>query len=149
MPLVVRRVKVMDLPVLESLELETMKRFPARTRWIETYRALVEKALSEEPEGLLIADYDGRAIGGAVARVRGPHPLTGALHGRLEALTVAPGWRQQGIGERLLKEAEAYLKSRGCKTIVTTLAADAGADGELFKSSGFKVASWELERSLG
>lgn len=148
MPLVVRRVKVMDLPVLESLELETVKRFPSRTRWMETYRALVEKALSEEPEGLLIADYDGRAIGGAIARVRGPHPLTGVVHGRLEALTVAPGWKQQGIGERLLKEAEAYLKSRGCKAMVVSLPADAGGDGDLFKGAGFKVASWELERGL-
>ena len=42
MPLVVRRVKVSDLPVLETLELETAKRFPARTRWIETFRMMLE-----------------------------------------------------------------------------------------------------------
>lgn len=148
MPLVVRRVKVMDIPVLESLELETVKRFPARTRWIETYRQLIEKALSEEPEGLLIADYEGRAVGAAIARVRGAHPLTGAAQGRLEALTVAPAWRAQGVAERLLKEAEAYFKSRGCKVMSLSLPADAGADGELFKASGFKVSAWELERAL-
>lgn len=149
MPLVVRRVKVQDLVVLESLESESARSFPARKRWMETYRSLVEKALSEEPEGLLVADFDGRAIGAAIARVRGPHPLTGEEHGRLEALTVAPAWRAHGIRERLLKEAEAYLKSRGCKVMVTTLRADAGADGDLFKNSGFKVGGWELERTLG
>jgi GNAT superfamily N-acetyltransferase len=148
MPLVVRRVKVQDLMALESLEAEVVRAFPARKRWLETYRVLLEKALAEEPEGLLVADYDGRAVGGAIARQRGPHPLTGEPHGRLEALTVAPSWRQHGVRERLLKEAEAYLKSRGCKRFVTTLPADAGADGDLFKSSGFKVASWELERTL-
>lgn len=148
MPLVVRRVKVMDIPVLESLEQETVKRFPARTRWMETYRQQIEKALSEEPEGLLVADYEGRAVGGAIARVRGPHPLTGGLQGRVEALTVAPGWRTQGVAERLLKEAEAYFKSRGCKVITVSLPADAGADGDLYKASGFKVAAWELERKL-
>lgn len=148
MPLVVRRVKVQDLAVLESLESESAKSFPSRKRWMETYRGFVEKALSEEPEGLLVADYEGRAIGVAIARVRGPHPLTGEESGRLEALTVAPAWRSHGIRERLLKEAEAYLKSRGCKVMVTTLRTDAGAEGELYKGSGFKVGGWELERSL-
>lgn len=148
MSLVVRRVKVVDLIALESLEQEVVRAYPARKRWMETYRALLERALTEEPEGLLVADYDGRAVGAAIARQRGAHPLTGEQHGRLEALTVAPAWRHHGVRERLLKEAEAYLKSRGCKRFVTTLPADAGAEGELFKQSGFKVAAWELERTL-
>jgi GNAT superfamily N-acetyltransferase len=148
MPLVVRRVKVQDLSVLESLEAETVRSFPARTRWMETYRGMLERALTEEPEGLLVADFDGRAIGAAIARVRGNHPVTGEEHGRLEALTVAPAWRAHGIRERLIKEAEAYLKSRGCRLMVTSLRADAGAEGEVYKASGFKVAGWELERPL-
>lgn len=148
MPLVVRRVKVADLPVLETLELETVRKFPSRTKWMESFRAIIESALSEEPEGILVADYDGRAIGAAIARVRGHHPHHGARIGRLEALTVAPGWRSQGISERLIKEAEAYLKSRECEVMCVALPSDAGADGEVFKTTGFKVASWELERSL-
>jgi GNAT superfamily N-acetyltransferase len=148
MPLVVRRVKVQDLAILESLELDATKSFPARHRWMETYRGFLERSLSEEPEGLLVADFDGRAIGCAIARVHGPHPLTGIEHGRLEALTVATAWRQHGIRERLVKEAEAYLKSRGCKVMATSLSADAGADGDMFKASGFKVSGWELERTL-
>jgi GNAT superfamily N-acetyltransferase len=115
---------------------------------MESYRSLLERALTEEPEGLLVADFDGRAIGAAIARVRGTHPVTGEEHGRLEALTVAPAWRAHGIRERLIKEAEAYLKSRGCQVIAVSLPADAGADGELYRAAGFKVASWELEKSL-
>lgn len=148
MPLVVRRVKVMDLPVLESLEAESSKRFSNRPRWIETYRETLERALSEEPEGLLVADYEGRAVGAAVARLGTAHPLTGVRMGRLEALTIAPGWRGQGVAERLLKEAEAYLKSRGAEVMQVSLPADAGAEGDLFKSGGYRVASWELERPL-
>jgi GNAT superfamily N-acetyltransferase len=148
MPLVVRRVKVQDLSLIESLEQDSVRSFPTRTRWMETFRGLLERALTEEPEGLLIADYEGRAVGAAIARVRGAHPVTGEEHGRLEALTVAPAWRAHGIRERLLKESEAYLKSRGCRMMVTTLQSDAGAEGELFKNSGFKVASWELTRTL-
>ncbi len=148
MPLVVRRVKVQDLPVLETLEAETVHHFPSRKRWLETFRALLEASLSEEPEGLLVADFEGRAIGAAIARVKGAHPLTGVEYGVLEVLTVAPAWRAHGVRERLLKEAEAYFKSRSCELMVTTLRADAGADGELYKSNGFTVASWELERAL-
>jgi GNAT superfamily N-acetyltransferase len=148
MPLVVRRVKVQDLSLLEGLEADAVKSFPTRTRWMDTFRGMLERALTEEPEGLLVADFDGRAIGVAIARVRGNHPVTGEEHGRLEALTVAPSWKAHGIRERLIKEAEAYLKSRGCRLMVTSLRADAGAEGELYKSSGFKVAGWELERSL-
>jgi hypothetical protein len=29
-----------------------------------------------------------------------------------------------------------------------SLPADAGADGELYRAAGFKVASWELEKPL-
>ncbi len=148
MPLVVRRAKATDVPVFETLELETVKRFPSRTKWLETFRARLDRALAEEPEGVLGADYDGRAIGVAVTRVDAPHPLTGALQGRLEALTVAPGWRSHGVGERLIKEAETYLRGKGCQVLAVTLPADAGGDGELFKVAGFKVASWELERQL-
>jgi ribosomal protein S18 acetylase RimI-like enzyme len=148
MPLVVRRVKVTDIPVLETLELETLKRFPSRLRWLETYRSMLEQSLSDEPEGVLVADYDGRAVGAAIARVRGVHPFTGQPHGRLEALTVAPAWRSQGVAERLIKEAEAYLKSRDCKVMSTRLPADAGADADLYKGAGFSVAAWELERTF-
>jgi ribosomal protein S18 acetylase RimI-like enzyme len=147
MPLVVRRVKVTDLSVLEAFEIETTKRFPARKRWVETFRALLETTLSHEPEGLLVADYDGRAIGVAVARVEGPHPLTGLPLGRILALSVAPGWRTQGVEERLLKEAEASLKSRGCQVIAFSLQSDSVIEAEIFKQAGFKVSAWELEKS--
>ncbi|MCA2978590.1 MAG: GNAT family N-acetyltransferase [Myxococcaceae bacterium] len=148
MPLVVRRGRETDRPALESLELETVKRFPTRVRWLETFRELVSTSLEAEPEGFLVADYDGRAIGMAVARVGASHPLTGQRVGRLELLSVAPTWRAQGVGDRLLREAEAYLKAQGCQVVTFSLPADAGADGEALKAAGFRVAGWELEKSV-
>jgi ribosomal protein S18 acetylase RimI-like enzyme len=146
MPLVVRRVRITDLPVLESLEREAAKRFPARTRWIDTFRGMLETSLSQEPEGLLVADYDGRPVGAALTHLAGPHPYTGQLCGRIRAIAIAPGWRDQGIAERLLKEAEAYLRSRGCVVVAITLPSDAASDANLFKQAGFRVAGWELEK---
>jgi ribosomal protein S18 acetylase RimI-like enzyme len=148
MPLIVRRVKIADIPTLEQFESDNMKRFPARAGWMEAYRRVVEKSLSEEPEGILVAEYEGRAIGCAVVRAREHHPVTGLKYGQLMTLTIAQGWRGQGIDTRLLREAEAYLRSRGCESISLTLPADAGEDADLFKTSGYRVLGWELERTL-
>jgi ribosomal protein S18 acetylase RimI-like enzyme len=148
-PLIVRRLKVMDLPVIETLESEASRRNPTRAGWLEHFRRLMEVATSEEPEGVLVAEYDGRVIGAAVVKTLGPHPYTGVKFGELQALTVAHGWRGQGIDARLVREAEAYLKARGCETLITRLPAGAtNEESALFKGAGYKVAGWELERSL-
>lgn len=148
MPLLVRHVRVQDLPALERLEAETVKRFPARQGWLETYGKLMQRALEEEPEGLLVAEVDGHVVGGAIVRQRGSHPVNGHTHGMLYALTVAPIWRSQGVAQRLLKEAEAYLKSRNCTSLHVNLPMDAGDDAELFKAAGYSVGGWELLRPL-
>lgn len=148
MPLVVRLARPSDWPVLETLEQEVSRRFPGRTQWQEAFRELYEDAADHEPDGLIVADYEGRAIGAVVARKRGKHPFTGKQLGRIEALTLAPAWRAHGVAERLLAEAQAYLKGQGCEVLQVSLPADAGADGDLYRQSGFAVAAWELERPL-
>ena len=62
--------------------------------------------------------------------------------------TVASGWRGQAVDTRLLREAEAYLRSRGCRSICLTMPADAGDDADVYKAAGYQVLSWELERRL-
>ena len=148
MALNVRRVRVQDIPTLEQFEADNVKRFPARTGWMEAYRRVVERSLSEEPEGILVAEYEGRPVGAAVVRAREHHPVTGVKYGQLMTLTVATGWRGQGVDTRLLREAEAYLRSRGCESLALTLPADAGDDADLFKTAGYRVLGWELERAL-
>ena len=148
MPLIVRRLRVADLPILEMMEADAMQKFPGRAGWLETYGKLVERALAEEPEGILIADYDGRVIGGAIVRQRGAHGLTGIKHAVLLMLTVAQGLKDQGVATRLVRVAEAYSKARGCESMTVNLPADSGTDAEVFKAAGYRVMSWELERSL-
>jgi ribosomal protein S18 acetylase RimI-like enzyme len=148
MPLMVRRVRVQDIPTLEHFESDNLKRFPGRAGWMEAYRRVVEISLSEEPEGILVAEYEGRAVGAAIVRARQQHPVTGKKYGQLMTLTVAHGWRGQGVDTRLLRESEAYLRSRGCESIAINLPADAAEDAELFKTAGYRVLGWELERPL-
>jgi ribosomal protein S18 acetylase RimI-like enzyme len=148
MALLVRRVKLTDIPVLESIEKDSLKRFPGRVGWMESYRKSIEKALTDEPEGILVAELDGAVVGGIVVQQRGTHPVTQVKFGALVSLTVGEQWRGAGIGKRLIKEAEAYLKSRACKSLAMRLPADAGKDAELFQHHGFQVVSWELEKAL-
>ena len=108
MPLNVRRVKIQDISVLEQFEADNMKRFPGRAGWMEAYRRVVEKSLSEEPEGILVAEYEGRPVGCAVVRARQHHPITGLKYGQLMTLTVAHGWTGKAVDTRLLRESEAY-----------------------------------------
>ncbi len=148
MALLVRRVKVTDLPILEGIEKESLKRFPGRVGWMDTYRKSVERALADEPEGILVADSDGQVIGAIIVQQRGKHPVTRQTYGALLGLTLSEKFRGAGIGLRLIKEAEAYLKARGCESLALRLPADAGTDAQLFQDNGFQVVAWELHKPL-
>jgi ribosomal protein S18 acetylase RimI-like enzyme len=146
--LLVRRVRVTDLPVLEGIEKESQKRFPGRKGWMDTYRRSVERALADEPEGILVAEDGGKVVGAIIVQQRGKHAITQQTYGALLGLTVGEKYRGAGIGKRLIKEAEAYLKARGCQSLALRLPADAGTDAQLFQDSGFQVVAWELEKPL-
>jgi ribosomal protein S18 acetylase RimI-like enzyme len=81
MALLVRRVKVTDLPMLEAIEKESQKRFPGRKGWMETYRKSVERALTDEPEGILVAENDNKLVGAIIVQQRGKHPVTNQKFG--------------------------------------------------------------------
>ncbi|MFZ5469673.1 MAG: GNAT family N-acetyltransferase [Myxococcota bacterium] len=148
MSLLVRRPKVLDLPAIEQLEAANLKRYPSRAGWLDSVRALVERTLAEEPEGMMIADLDGKVAGLAIARMRGQHPLSGRSYGQVVHLSVHPQHRSAGVGERLLRECEAYLRSRGCEDVLLRLPVDQTEDAELFKKTGYQVAAWELQRTF-
>jgi ribosomal protein S18 acetylase RimI-like enzyme len=103
MAVFVRRLKVQDLPRLEQIETELVRDYPSRPEWLKSYRRLIEQTLSEEPEGLLIAEADDVVAGWAAVRQRGKHPISGLEHGHVFHLSVAREFRRQGIGERLLR----------------------------------------------
>lgn len=72
-----------------------------------------------EPEGNIIALARGQIVGfvSVVARGGGPHEKD---DGFVKGLFVLDACWEQGVGERLLAEAEAYLVSRGKRAIKVT-----------------------------
>jgi ribosomal protein S18 acetylase RimI-like enzyme len=139
----------MDIPPLEALERETVDRHPGRRGWLDTYRRHIERSLTEEPEGFLVAELNNTVVGGAICRQRGPHPLSGHKHGQLLALTAAPAYARYNVVQRLLLESASYLKSRGCRSMTISCPVDMDPkELDVFKNAGFAVVSWELERPL-
>ncbi|MBI3181443.1 MAG: GNAT family N-acetyltransferase [Myxococcales bacterium] len=145
--LLIRRLKVSDLPALERIEAESCKKLPGRSGWLSGFRKLLERTVSDEPEGLMIAELDGRVVGSAIARLRGKHPVSGLLYGHIFHLAAAPEAKDQGVSARLLRECEAYLRSRGCEAVHLSVPADDTREAELYRRSGYRVSAWELEKS--
>lgn len=146
MPLFVRRLRVSDLPRLEEIEAQHEKRDPSHKGWLERVRNLIDLALSDEPEGLLIADLDGKVVGWAAARQRPLHPLASEGFGYVLHISVAQDARRQGLGARLLRECEAYLRARGCSGIRITVPISDVASQQLMKKLGYAATSAEMER---
>lgn len=146
MAVFVRRLKVQDLPRLEQIETELVSAYPSRPEWLKSYRRLVEQTLSEEPEGLMIAEADDVVAGWAAVRQRGVHPMSGLKYGHIFHISVARAYRRRGIGERLLREAEAYLRSRGCDSVQLSMPVDDPTQADMFKRAGYGLFAWELQR---
>ena len=146
MPLFVRRLRVSDLPRLEEIESLHEKESPSRKGWLKRVRKLIDLALSDEPEGLLIADQDGKVVGWAAARQRELHPLAAEGFGHVLHISVAREARRGGIGVRLLRECEAYLRARGCTGVRITVTLDDAATQSLMKKLGYGARSAEMER---
>ena len=86
--------------------------------------------------------------GWAAVRQRGIHPMTGLKYGHIFHLSVALEFRRHGAGARLLREAEAYLRARGCESIHLSMPVDDPAIAEIFKQAGYRLFAWELERTF-
>lgn len=144
----VRRPKVIDLPAMEAIEKANLALFPSRKGYLSSVRTLIERSLAEEPEGVMVAELGGKVVGTAVARTRGAHPFSGLTYGHVLLLSVDPAHQSQKLSERLLRECEAYLRSRGCQEVYLRLPADQNQDAPLYLKSGYAVAAWELQRTF-
>lgn len=146
MSLFVRRLRISDFPRLEEIEAAHERAQPDRTGWLNRVRQLIQLALSDEPEGLMIADLDGKVVGWAAARQRQLHPLEGEGYGHIFHISVDPQHRRAGIGQRLLRECEAYLRTHGCNGVRINVMVGDAAGEKLMKKSGYAPTASELER---
>lgn len=82
---------------------------------LDDLRELLEccaRMVQEQPEGMFVAEVDGKVVGTAFAIANEP-PGTGSVHW----MGVDPEMQGTGIGKKLLSRAEAYLRSRGARHV--------------------------------
>jgi len=103
-----------DAPAV--LELWRVATVPSSTDDEHAVRALI----SHDPDGLLVAEADGRLVGTLVAAFDG-------WRGQMYRLAVHPDVRRAGVARALVGAAERSLRSRGARRISALVLADDGA----------------------
>ncbi|MDB5693740.1 MAG: family N-acetyltransferase [Alphaproteobacteria bacterium] len=79
--------------------------------------------------------------------------ITPVLHrptpvGRVTMLVVAEAARRQGVGEKLMAEAEARVAGRGCGLIEVTSNIELGGAHEFYRRIGFERTSYRFVRKV-
>lgn len=83
----------------------------------------------------MVAEVSGSVVGLAIVRV-----LTGSEAGEaeLESVVVAPDWRGQGLGTRLLSESARYARELGAARLDLEVRASNAAAIRLYERTGFQ-----------
>jgi ribosomal protein S18 acetylase RimI-like enzyme len=117
------------------------------TSWAER-RALYAGLLAKPDTVLLLARDDGRTVGYGLAHVvdateswMGDTWVTAPRVGEIESVGLLPGYRNMGIGTRLLDRLEAELRDDGVHDLMLGVLAGNDAAIRLYERRGF-VPTW-------
>lgn len=72
---------------------------------------------SSDLDAVIVADQDGRLLGFVALHLLSPLLHVPSALGRITALVVKEGFRGQGIGRALLREAETWAFDHGCARV--------------------------------
>ncbi|MEW6567480.1 MAG: GNAT family N-acetyltransferase [Chloroflexota bacterium] len=110
------------------------------------YRRLYRQAMAEANAGryrILLAEADRQVVGQVLVRLGVAPPQLGdpADAGYLHALRVRPAYRNQGLGSRLISEAETLLRRQGYRRVALAVAKDNTAARRLYERLGYNVVA--------
>lgn len=92
----------------------------------------IQRKLRVQPEMFLVGLVDGRIVAAVMAGYDGHR-------GWLNYLAVEPELRHDGLGQRILEEAEGLLRAMGCAKINLQIRSTNVGVIEFYKRSGYKV----------
>ena len=93
---------------------------------------MIDGALAVRPESLLVAVLDGVVVGAVIAGFDG-------VRGWIYHLAVAPAHRRRGIATRLLRDAEAALRARGCSKVNLQVRATNDSVVAFYRALGYEL----------
>jgi ribosomal protein S18 acetylase RimI-like enzyme len=90
----------------------------------------LERLIGDSPAALLVAERDGALIGALIAAWDG-------WRGNMYRLAVRDDCRRQGVGLKLTRAGEGYLRSCGARRITALVAYDDDDAGGFWDSAGY------------
>lgn len=118
-----------DLEAVLALWIES-DAVPTTTDDLQSLRTLI----AHNPKALIVAEDGGRVVGSVVAAWDG-------WRGSIYRLTVTPTHRRLGLGTRLLREAESYLKAVGAKRLQAIVVAT-----DVMAVDFWETSTWDRQR---
>jgi ribosomal protein S18 acetylase RimI-like enzyme len=107
------------------------------------FRRVYRQALAEARAGrrlILLAEVGGAVVGQVLAQLSPPDAGGAASpSAHLHALRVMPDYRNQGLGTRLLDQAEAELRRRGYRRVSIAAGINNAAARRLYERLGYAV----------
>jgi ribosomal protein S18 acetylase RimI-like enzyme len=126
------------LPLITDDELSWRRRRSLYTTWLEQHQGF-----------LALARNESGVVGYAFVRLERGSDDTfpiGERYAELYSLSVAPEWRGQGIGTRLLDFVDAELTSRGLRDLIVSVMLGNADAQRLYERRGLRPAEIVLYR---
>lgn len=122
----IRRAGVGDLSGVLALWDEARSGHASRPDSIEDLEALVD----DSPAALLVAERDGEIVGALIAGWDG-------WRGNMYRLAIREDCRRAGVGSRLTRAGEDYLRNRGARRVTALVAFDDDVAGGFWDAAGY------------
>jgi GNAT superfamily N-acetyltransferase len=108
----------------------------------------LEALLARPTDYLVAVAQHGGAIVGVIAAARGLHLEHDGTVGRITALSVAEGYRRQGVGACLLACAESWLRAHGASASIVNSHARRVDAHRFYQREGYAVNGVRLHKAL-
>jgi GNAT superfamily N-acetyltransferase len=111
----------------------------------------LQRRLDELDGEILVAEVDGRvvgAVGAAVATAPDPGGVLRSVPTIDLGISVAEGWRGRGIGEALMRAAEAWAREQGIDRIILDLAVANDRARRFYERLGYRTYGLLMRREL-
>ena len=115
---------------------------------IALYHDAFDQMISEPGNRVIVGEADGRVVATyQITFIRGLS-LRAARRAQLESVRVASDLRGQGIGGRLIADAEKRARAAGCKLMQLTMNATRADARRFYEAAGFTPTHIGFKRDL-